>query len=326
MNNANISSANGTAPLLGTVEQGVCVSIVVPVYNAADTLCACIDSLLSQTHTALDIVLVDDGSPDESGRICDECAKHDPRIHVVHQTNQGRSVARWVGTQQAQGVWLTYVDADDQLMSDAIERLLHAATDDTDIVLGNARSCGWGTGTVPIDEFRHAAVRGNGTIGVPWGSLYRRSALNARLFDVPRDIYNGEDYLFWLRLVFQTSKPVRTLADSVYLKGEEHTSNSFRWTSDYSYRLNALRMESIPADVRADYLSDTINDRMTNLYATTLHEPRRQWSTHPFYTEILRDMQLLGREFSFGQRFFLNLPSRRLRRLWSEVYQAIILP
>ncbi len=293
------------------------VSIVVPVYNAADTIAACIDSLCHQTYTDVDIVLVDDGAPDESGRICDAKAQQDSRIRVVHQPNQGRTAARWRGTQQAVGEWLTYVDADDQLRVDGIERLLQNATDDTDIVLGNSASIGYPTGTVPIELFRHLTVRGEGTIGVPWGSLYRHSALNAHQFDLPREIINGEDYLFWLRLIFQTQKDVRTLHESIYLKGEEHTSNVFRWTTEYCERLNRLRMGSIPSDVVDDYLGDTLIDRIANLFAATLDEPRSVWQDSVFFREILRDMQHVGMTFSPRQRLFLNLPSRRLRRLYS---------
>ena len=293
------------------------VSIVVPVYNAADTIAACIDSLCAQTYTELDIVLVDDGSQDESGHICDEKAEQDSRIHVIHQKNLGRTAARWKGTQEAVGEWLTYVDADDQLMADGIERLLMHASEDTDIVLGNSASIGHPTGVIPLNQFRHLAVRGEGTIGVPWGSLYRRSQLMAYLFDLPRDIVNGEDYIFWLRLIFQTTKDVRTLYESVYMKGDEHTSNVFQWTSDYCDHLNQFRMNSIPQDMLENYRGDTLIDRIANLFAATLDEPRNVWQKHVFYREIQRDMERLDMHFSPRQQLFLKLPSRRLRRLYS---------
>lgn len=297
------------------------VSIVVPVYNAADTIAACIDSLCSQTHRAVDIVLVDDGSQDASGRICDEYAARDGRVRVLHQLNQGRTAARWNGTCLARGLWLTYVDADDCLVSHAVESLLEQAMADaaTDIVLGNARSVGKATGEVGMEEFRHMTVRSLGTIGVPWGSLYRRSVLTKWMFDVPRDIVNGEDYIFWVRLVFHTDRAVRTLAESVYRKGDEHTCNTFCWTSDYCQRLNRLRMESIPAERRAEFLSDTVEDRLVNLFAVTLSEPRRVWQHHVYYEEIRRDMEQLGLRFSFRQRVFMSLPSRSLRRLYSRL-------
>lgn len=299
------------------------VSIVVPVYNAADTIGACIDSLCAQTHTEVDIVLVDDGSPDESGRICDERAQQDSRIRVIHQANRGRSAARWEGTKQAVGEWLTYVDADDQLMADAIERLSMLTSDATDIVMAGSESIGKPTGMVPLNEFRHLTVRGEGTIGVPWGSLYRRSMLTAYLFDLPRDIINGEDYLFWLRLIFQTTKDVQTLHESVYLKGAEHTSNVFRWTSDYCDHLNQYRMSSIPADLLDTYLADTVVDRIANLFAATLEEPRSVWQNHVFFREIESDMERLDLCFKPRQRLFLSLPSRRLRQLYSKVSDGL---
>ncbi len=73
------------------------LSIIVPVYNVENYLSACIESILSQTFTDFELILVDDGSPDRSGAICDDYARRDSRIRVVHQTNQGQSEARNAG-------------------------------------------------------------------------------------------------------------------------------------------------------------------------------------------------------------------------------------
>lgn len=89
------------------------VSIVVPVYNAERFLARCVDSLLAQTHRELEILLVDDGSTDASGRICDERAASDARVKAFHQKNAGPSAARNLGLGAASGKYLMFVDADD---------------------------------------------------------------------------------------------------------------------------------------------------------------------------------------------------------------------
>lgn len=100
------------------------ISVIVPVYNVESYLVQCIDSLINQTYTNLEIILVDDGSTDTSGQICDEYARKDDRIVVVHKTNGGLSDARNAGLKVARGAYITYVDSDDFLYSSRAYELL----------------------------------------------------------------------------------------------------------------------------------------------------------------------------------------------------------
>lgn len=105
------------------------ISIVVPVYNTEKYLCRCVDSLLAQSYPALEIVLVDDGSTDSSGTICDEYAKKDKRVAVVHKKNGGLSSARNAGIDAAKGKYVGFVDSDDYVSVDMYERLVDALGD-----------------------------------------------------------------------------------------------------------------------------------------------------------------------------------------------------
>lgn len=100
------------------------ISVIVPVYNTEKYLDACIASIVGQTHSVLQIILVDDGSCDSSGRICDAWANKDSRIQVIHQENAGVSAARNAGLQAASGELISFVDSDDVLPSDAYTQLL----------------------------------------------------------------------------------------------------------------------------------------------------------------------------------------------------------
>lgn len=91
------------------------ISIIIPVYNVEKYLSECLNSIFAQTYTDYEVILVDDGSPDKSGAICDEYAQKDCRIRVIHQKNAGVSVARNNGINQARGEWITFVDSDDWL-------------------------------------------------------------------------------------------------------------------------------------------------------------------------------------------------------------------
>ena len=91
------------------------VSVVVPIYNVEKYLRACLDSIMGQTFKNLEIILVDDGSPDDCPRICDEYAKKDSRVHVFHKHNEGVSSARNLGLENSTGEWITFIDSDDYI-------------------------------------------------------------------------------------------------------------------------------------------------------------------------------------------------------------------
>lgn len=102
------------------------ISVIVPVYNVELYLHRCIDSLLSQTFTDFELILVDDGSTDKSGKICDQYAKKDSRIKVIHKRNEGVSVARNTALEIASGQYTTFCDSDDYCLSMWLEDLINA--------------------------------------------------------------------------------------------------------------------------------------------------------------------------------------------------------
>ena len=112
------------------------ISVIVPVYKVERYLNRCVDSILAQTYQNLEIILVDDGSPDRCGAICDEYAKKDSRICVIHQENRGVSAARNTGLDACTGQFVTFVDSDDYIEQDLIQRLFDG--------IGDADLCGCG--------------------------------------------------------------------------------------------------------------------------------------------------------------------------------------
>ena len=103
------------------------ISIIVPVYKTERFLSACISSILAQTFTDFELILVDDGSPDSCPALCDAAAAKDSRIRVIHQKNRGLSGARNAGLDAAEGEWIAFVDSDDTIMPDFCAKLYHAA-------------------------------------------------------------------------------------------------------------------------------------------------------------------------------------------------------
>ena len=101
------------------------VSVIVPVYNVELYLKFCVESIIMQTYENLEIILVDDGSKDGSPHICDAFLNKDKRVRVIHQQNQGLSAARNAGIEVARGKYFTFVDSDDYIRKDMIERLVN---------------------------------------------------------------------------------------------------------------------------------------------------------------------------------------------------------
>jgi len=108
------------------MKENVLVSIIVPIYKVENYLEKCLESIITQTYKNLQIILIDDGSPDGCGKICDEYAIKDPRIIVIHQKNKGLSAARNVGFEKVQGKYIGFVDSDDYIAEDMYESLVDA--------------------------------------------------------------------------------------------------------------------------------------------------------------------------------------------------------
>ncbi len=113
------------------------ISVIVPVYNTEKYLDQCIQSVLAQTYTNWELLLIDDGSTDSSGAICDRYAEQDSRIRVFHKPNGGVSSARNLGLDNARGEWISFVDADDWIDGECYQKLLTYGVDSTLIYMSN---------------------------------------------------------------------------------------------------------------------------------------------------------------------------------------------
>lgn len=111
------------------------ISVIVPVYNAEKYLHRCVDSILSQTFTDFELLLINDGSKDCSGIICDEYAAKDERVRVFHKKNGGASSARNLGLENAKGEWIAFVDSDDYVLPIFLESLIEKIKYDTDLCI-----------------------------------------------------------------------------------------------------------------------------------------------------------------------------------------------
>lgn len=110
------------------------LSVIIPVYNVSQYLNACLDSVLNQCYKDIEVIIIDDGSTDDSGLICDEYSKLDSRIKVIHQQNRGLSAARNAGIENATGKFITFVDSDDKIAPDTFSENIRYFDSNVDIV------------------------------------------------------------------------------------------------------------------------------------------------------------------------------------------------
>lgn len=178
------------------------VSIVVPVYKAESFLPRCIDSVLKQSFPDWELILVDDGSPDASGALCEEYASRDERICVLHEENRGQSAARNTGMGRCRGEYLTFLDADDFLAADALEFLVTRIKEGSfDIVMaGHWRVEPDGSTPVQSDTWQESEdirqiqenILCNRLPNFVWGKLYRRTLWDGLVFpegQIMEDMY-----------------------------------------------------------------------------------------------------------------------------------------
>ena len=193
------------------------VSVIVPVYNVSTYLRECVDSIIKQSYTNLEIILVDDGSTDASGEICDEYAFKDNRIRVIHKKNGGLSDARNVAINEMQGDYVTFVDSDDYLSDNAIELMLKAICETNTDMVFTIEACRFRDGEKvvlssskdysvdlyePTKMLEHLLYQKTNITGAP-GKLYKSSLFSDTGIRYPSGVY-FEDLATTYKLIMQS--------------------------------------------------------------------------------------------------------------------------
>lgn len=198
------------------------ISIIVPVYNVEIYLQECLESIMNQTDPDFELILVDDGSTDGSGEICDQFSKRDARIHVSHIKNCGVSYARNVGIDKAEGEYIAFCDADDRYHPHYLENMKKAAQiSGADIVICNysyyccgskpvSKRC---SGIIEKEEIYRRIFVDNTIGGYVWNKFFRREVIGTTRFDDWLQIC--EDKLFVCRIL-QKNITVYYLSDPLY--------------------------------------------------------------------------------------------------------------
>lgn len=210
------------------------ISIIVPVYNVEQYLPACIRSILRQTYQDFELILVDDGSPDSSGAICDEFAYRDSRIRVIHQKNGGVSRARNAGIEVARGEWITFIDADDVVTPRYLEYFLKDVDECVDIICQGSLQLKDGrlSRRVVLQRFlgRLAECVAEPNFmkqTQPWGKLFSRTLILEQGIRFPEGMRWGEDCVFFLDYLVH-AKVVATVNSCRYVYNLDNAGSAMK--------------------------------------------------------------------------------------------------
>lgn len=228
------------------------LSVIVPVFNVEKYIRECIDSIINQTYTNLEIILIDDGSEDNSGKICDEYAQIDSRVIVIHQNNAGQSAARNAGMRIAMGEYIGFADSDDWLHNDMYHKMmLSAIKNEADIVEchsanfidggkaeytrnneGNILS----SGKEALERLVYPRKIAERPSYAVWSKVYKRELIEDELFP---EGYIHEEY-FYDAKVFLKAKRYLVLKDTLYFHRIRENSTT---TSKFSEKdLDKLKL------------------------------------------------------------------------------------
>lgn len=235
------------------------ITIIIPIYNVSKYLVRCINSVISQSYKNLEILLIDDGSTDESGIICDRYKNNDSRIRVFHNNNAGRSSSRNFGLINACGEYISFVDGDDWISESFIELLYEAAcADNYDISF-----CDWYFSfpdkNILYESFCPTGIKKNIMTDyiiegyhVVWNKLYKKSLLDKYHLAFPNHIQKfEEDTWFTIRAMFYAEKIAKVSLPLYYYNQTNPTS-----ITNYSRSIDGLTTKLLVYKDTLDFFSE----------------------------------------------------------------------
>jgi glycosyltransferase involved in cell wall biosynthesis len=250
------------------------ISVVVSVYRNT-YLKPCIDSILQQSFQDFELLLVEDGSPDNSGSICDEYAAKDNRIRVIHKQNEGSNRTRCRGVQEAKGEWIVFCDDDDTMPQDALESL-YAKHQNTELVIGFLNKPEHPVGAITLDQSRASSITSKLFSSSPCAKLYHHSLLTPNVFDIPKEINYGEDMIMNIRIIFSLSRPPKICNKQVYNYriNTSSVSHTKRSSLKYEIAFDKARKNSIPNDLLPNYMPEIIKSKINGIAEVAYAEPQ----------------------------------------------------
>ena len=311
------------------------ISIIVPVYNIENYIERCIDSIIGQTYDNLEVILVDDGSTDKSGLVCDEYAQKDSRVKVIHKENGGLSSARNCGLDNAHGDFIMFVDGDDYI-SKSMCRILYSSIveNDSDMAVcsinnidENGNAIDFLNDDDPLrdrvmskTEFQDALIhKGNWYYSVAWNKLYKAEILK----DVRYPLNHIHEDEFVIHHIIDNCKTISTVTDRLYNYISHSTSITHKKYNirrlDIMTALTDRVMFYIKTEASRDVITTTAVENVKTLYITYMRSDMNEAGVKDRYCQIEKELKkairaVLRYRMRISYRLFLtaNLISPRL--------------
>lgn len=297
----------------------VLLSIVVPVYDVEQYLPRCIDSILKQSFTDFELILVNDGSPDNCPIICDEYAEKDSRIKVIHKKNAGVSDARNVGINKASGKYISFIDSDDFIIDTTYEKLLFKAEkNDLDIITGNqikyynennqspkGNRRSFANELMNGTSFLTKSYREKAMLHVVTNSIYRLDLIKANNLYFKKGIVH-EDNL-WVPQVFLKAERVMYYDIDFYMhfQREGSITKSKDKTKNGIDLVNVCyELEEIYKDIPEEDIRDILNDVLVSSYLRAVCIGRL---TRKEYSNIIKRRFVIGKALRYKNKLKATL-------------------
>lgn len=303
------------------------VSIIIPVFNADKYINDCVNSIFQQTFSSWELILVDDGSLDDSARICDELSALDCRIRTFHNINAGASAARFFGVGKANGEYFCFVDADDSLPQDALECLCRNVNG-VDIIAGgycriydNQKKdyCRLFPKCISNEEYLLMLLSGNWKLYGPVAKLFKRTLFENEIPMISKEIRVGEDLLMNVFLAL-CAKRIKFISNIVYNYNQISTSatHTFKYTFEYM-EVYLRKLDEILENGSAEKKELLLNHyKLSMTYNVILDDVNDNINYNSPFLEALCKLQI---SFSLKERLIMCLIHYRLLRI---VYRVIM--
>ena len=284
----------------------------------------CINSILHQDITTtnaltpIEIVLVDDGSTDSSGALCDKYAAQFDNIHVYHKANEGINQTRKYGVKVAKGEWIVFCDVDDSMPIDALSQLWQARQD-TDLVIGFGEPPALKR-ELTLEECRENAIFPKLFPPTAWAKMYRRELLlNDDVFDFSSAIY-GEDMMMNIRIMFHLQRPPHFVFKKVYnyRRNTASLSHNKQITLEHEDLFDREREKSIPLEDLPKYMKAIIRSRLSGFIGIAQLAPKSLCNkNHPYIKRLKDDIKKINYHMNFQEWMMLNIHWPWLYKIFS---------
>lgn len=275
------------------------ISIIIPVYNSEKYLQKCFDSITNQTFSDFEVIVINDGSKDNSGEICDHYAKIDSRFKVLHKKNEGVSIARNTGIEHASGEYITFIDSDDWVDEDYLQMMMSVATTGCDLVVSGI-VCNYTNGeikTLTIDnayfpsnniDHLHSLIKSRLYYG-PCNKVYKADIIKSNKITFPQGISYGEDRIFNYQYIGYVDKiQALSYAGYHYLKLDNGSLSTTILSNMFELEYSQWKMLNDVYRSKGAFNEEVQQDQYTDLF-WIIHDnifANRKLSNGKFYKYI----------------------------------------